>query len=170
MVLYMPKHAGTATSNVQNKHSAAETDGLKVVDPLEEQIMEEQMENKRSITMYIVYAVLVVLGVGTGYLLTRGSGSTALTPAETQGGKVAGVNDSKTFKDDAEGVLEAGGLDGEGTHKLIREGGPDKTAYLTSSIVDLDEFVGKKVKVWGQTMQAKKAGWLMDIGKIESLE
>jgi len=38
-----------------------------------------------------------------------------------------------------------------------------------SSIVDLDQFTNKKVKVWGQTMQAEKASWLMDIGKIELL-
>ena len=53
------------------------------------------------------------------------------------------------------GDFAKGGIDGEGTHKLIRDGGPSKTAYLTSSVIDLDQFVGKKVKIWGETRAAQ---------------
>lgn len=118
-----------------------------------------------------VYVLLIVLGVGTGYLLAgKGPGA----PSGSQGSvvktdKVVGSTDTKTFKDSAEGVIEAGGASGEGSHKLIREGGPSQTAYLVSSVVDLDEYAGKKVRVWGQTMAAKKVSWLMDVGKIELL-
>jgi len=35
---------------------------------------------------------------------------------------------------------------------------------LTSSVVDLDKFVGKKVEIYGQTNTAEKAGWLLDVG------
>lgn len=85
--------------------------------------------------------------------------------------KVVGSTDTKTFRDSAEGVLEEGGIDGEGTHHLVREEGrPDQNAYLTSSVVDLSEYVGKKIKVWGETFSAQKAGWLMDVGKVELLE
>lgn len=119
-----------------------------------------------------VYVLLIVLGVGTGYLLVRLRGGSPLTggsPTIIQTDTVAGSTDTKTFKDSAEGVLEAGGAGGEGSHKLIREGGPSQTAYLVSSVVDLDGYVGKKVRVWGQTMAAKKVSWLMDVGKIELL-
>ena len=121
-----------------------------------------------------VYITLVLLGVGTGFLLSR---STVTTNKETtqeskmvKTDKVEGVADTKNFKDSAEGTLEKGGINGEGTHKLVREGGPSQTAYLVSSVVDLDSYVGKKVKVWGETFAAQKAAWLMDVGKIEILE
>ncbi len=121
-----------------------------------------------------VYAVIVILGVTTGYFLSKSSivGNTASTSSSTlpSSDKAVGSTDTKTFKDSATGVIEAGGSSGEGTHKLIRDGGPSQTAYLMSSIVDLDEFVGKKVTVWGQTMTAKKVSWLMDVGKIETIK
>jgi len=66
--------------------------------------------------------------------------------------------------------LEAGGLDGEGTHHLIRPGGDSQTIYLTSSVVDLSLFVGRKVKVKGETFTPQNAGWFMDVGVITALE
>ena len=121
-----------------------------------------------------VYLTLVLLGVGTGYLLSRGPGlsqnKTADAPKMVKTDKMEGVTDTKNFKDSAEGTLEKGGINGEGTHKLVREGGPSQTAYLISSVIDLDSYAGKKVKVWGETFAAKKAAWLMDVGKIEILE
>ena len=135
--------------------------------------MEEQKPKVSAKVMLAVYGVLVLLGVGTGYLLSRSSvGNTKVgdnagfIKTET----VAGISDEKTFKDSAEGSLEKGGIDGEGTHKLVREGGESQTAYLVSSVVNLDEYVGKKVKVWGETFAAEKASWLMDVGKIEVLQ
>lgn len=120
-----------------------------------------------------VYSLLVLVGVGTGYLLSRSSVGTEAV--QESGGyikteTVAGISDEKTFKDSAEGTLEKGGIDGEGTHKLIREGGESQTAYLVSSVVNLDEYVGKRAKVWGETFAAQKASWLMDVGKIEILQ
>ncbi len=82
-------------------------------------------------------------------------------------GDVFGSGDSTTFSDFAEGYLEAGGIDGEGSHKLLRSGGPSQTVYLTSSVTDLDKLVGMDVKIWGETFKGQKAGWLMDVGKIE---
>lgn len=119
-----------------------------------------------------VYILLAAFGIGTGYLLSRNGGLTSVISPKTtvtKTDKVVGSSDVKTFKDSADGVIEKGGVDGEGTHKLIREGGPSQTAFLISSVVDLDEYVGKKVRVWGQTMAAQKAAWLMDVGKIELL-
>lgn len=138
----------------------------------QEEREEEEVMKKDKRIMFAAYAVVVVLGIGTGYLLAaRGGGSgLAATPTSVKTDKVEGISDTKTFKDSAEGVIEAGGVDGEGSHKLIREGGPSQTAYLVSSVIDLDEYVGKRVRVWGQTMAAKKVSWLMDVGKIERLE
>ncbi len=137
--------------------------------------MEEQSDKKMTRRVVgVVYAVLIVLGIATGYLLSKnsqlvgdGSGNTNIFGKTDQ---TIGSTDTKTFKDSAEGTLEKGGINGEGTHKLIRQGGESQTAYLVSSSVDLDVFVGKKVKVWGETFAAKKAAWLMDVGKVELLK
>lgn len=115
-----------------------------------------------------IYVILVLLGIGTGYLLTRTSGMGK--PGYVQTATEVGVNDNRTFRDSAEGVIEKDGVDGEGTHRLIREGGPSQTAYLISSVVDMDQYIGKKVRVWGETFAAEKVSWLMDVGKIELLE
>ncbi|MDP1721764.1 MAG: hypothetical protein Q8L37_00990 [Candidatus Gottesmanbacteria bacterium] len=125
-------------------------------------------------TAMVVYVLLIALGLGTGYLMTRNTKITNTQPNESSNmvktDKVEGVSDTKNFKDSAEGLMEKGGINGEGTHKLIRDGGPSQTAYLVSSVIDLDTYVGKKVKVWGETFAAKKASWLMDVGKVEILE
>ena len=122
----------------------------------------------------IVIVVIVVIGIGAGFFLTK-LHSKSLNP-ETVSSKgmvksatEVGTKDTKTFSDNATGTIEVGGLNGEGTHHLIRDGGPSKTAYLISSIVDLDQFVGKKVEVFGQTLKAQKAAWLMDVGRVKLL-
>lgn len=139
--------------------------------PVVHPLKEESGDGK---VFLLTIGIIVIIGAGifTGYLLSqrgvsnRGGGKATSSQAK----QVVGSEDTKTFRDSAEGVLEKGGLDGEGSHKLIRPGGESQTAYLTSSVVDLDQFVGKKVKVWGETFKAQKAGWLMDVGKIEVLE
>lgn len=124
---------------------------------------------KETAVIAAVYGALLLLGVATGYLVAqKGSvpvGKPAGAPIRSE--TVVGVQDASTFKDCATGVLQAGGIEGEGTHKLIREGGPSQTAYLFSSVIDLDQYVNLTVKVCGQTMAAKKASWLMDVGRLE---
>jgi hypothetical protein len=132
------------------------------------------------IPIIVIFLVIIILGVGSGYLLnsrlSAGStlslgGNNALqssVPASgLKVGDVIGNADEKTFKDKSTGVLEEGGINGEGSHRLLREGGPSQTVYLTSSVVDLDEFVGHKVTVWGETFAAQRAGWLMDVGRVK---
>ena len=92
----------------------------------------------------------------------------AITDAKK--GEEVGSTDTKTFKDEAEGTIEDGGVNGEGTHKLIRTGGASQTAALTSSVIDLDEFVGQKVHIWGESFGSTKAAWLMDVGRIKVIE
>ena len=127
------------------------------------------MKTNPKLVIRIVYVLLVVLGIGTGYLLSQ-KVPLAGKPGYVKTDKVIGATDAKTFRDSAEGIIEKDGVEGEGTHRLVREGGPSQTAFLVSSIIDLDEYVGKKVKVYGETFAAQKASWLMDVGKIELLE
>ncbi len=118
-------------------------------------------------------ALIILLGTGVGYLLFRVSppqvGGTS-TPAMIKTDKEVGSTDTKTFRDAATGVLKKDGLNGEGTHQLVRDGGPSQTVYLLSSVVDLDQFEGKKVEVWGETIKAQKVGWLMDVGRVKIIE
>ena len=114
--------------------------------------------------------LVILLGIGTGWLLSGarlGSRGTQDVPGSATGAKEAGLADEKTFRDSAEGTLEEGGIAGEGTHHLVRDGGPSQYVYLTSTVIDIQSFVGKKVTVWGETISARKAGWLMDVGKIK---
>lgn len=116
---------------------------------------------------FIGGAIIIIAGLVSGYFLSHSQ----LVPSNKSGmvdtNKVVGSTNTKIFKDSAEGVLEKGGIDGEGTHKLVRPGGDSQTVYLTSSVVDLNKFIGKKVKVWGETFAAQKAGWFMDVGRVE---
>ncbi|OGD08863.1 hypothetical protein A2397_00985 [Candidatus Amesbacteria bacterium RIFOXYB1_FULL_44_23] len=127
-------------------------------------------------TVYLALFAVVVVGVLSGFLLSKTSSPASTTNSSVAAGDVAtgknevGSTDTKTFRDTATGTLEAGGSNGKGTHKLIRPGGVSQTVYLVSSIVDLDEYVGKKVEVWGETLKAKEVGWLMDVGRLKILE
>jgi hypothetical protein len=127
------------------------------------------------------YKVLLVLagvgvatvGAGTGYLLSkdnRVSGVTTVNNQMVKSETEVGSTDTKTFRDTATGVIEKNGTNGVGTHKLIREGGPSQTIYMVSSVVDLDQFDGKKVEVWGETQKVAKASWFMDIGRVKIVE
>jgi len=116
--------------------------------------------------------VIALAGVGTGWLLSeKGRATSGLT--QTGGLKSlteAGVSDESVFPDKVEGVLREGGIEGEGTHHLDRGMGVEKDVYLTSTVIDLESFVDKKVEVWGETISGKQAGWLMDVGRIKVIE
>lgn len=115
----------------------------------------------------------ILLGVLSGYIVTKITikRSSPTSIVKTTKGTVikqtAGKKDKSTFKDHAQGLLKEGGIDGEGSFHLERPGGESQNVYLTSSTIDLSKYIGEKVIVWGQTFQAKKAGWLMDVGYIE---
>jgi hypothetical protein len=125
-----------------------------------------------------VIIILAIIGAGalSGYFLAnRKVGPVSIGSAGgaevAKGSKEVGVKDGN-FKDTAEGRLEVndGEVVAEGSHKLIRPGGQSQTAYLTSSIIDLNQFVGKCVQVWGETFAAQQAGWLMDVGRLKVLD
>ncbi len=133
---------------------------------------------KKKTYLLMLGSIAVVLGgIITGYFLSGGKANNTKVagPEETteiirNDGMEAGVKDTSTFPDEAEGILVKGGIEGEGTHHLDRGLGPEKMVYLTSTVIDLESFVDKKVKVWGETISGKHAGWLMDVGKIKTID
>jgi hypothetical protein len=131
-----------------------------------------QVEVKMSAVKFFIFiALVVVLGVVIGIVPSKLSKkSTTNGTTSSTSSKSVGVVDKKTFKDSVEGILREGGIDGEGNFHIERTGGDSQNAYLTSSTVDLSQFVGKKVKVWGQTFSGQTAGWLMDVGLVEVLK
>jgi len=119
---------------------------------------------------YLGFAIF--LGIFFGFILTKITFKTESKKSSEviYNKKNVGIFDKKTFKDQAEGTLREGGIDGEGNFHLERPGGKSQNVYLTSSTVDLYPFVGKKVRVYGQTFAGQKAGWLMDVGYVEVLK
>lgn len=152
-------------------------------------VIESQPPIKNNNTKTIII-IVVILGIISGFWVSRfwplsQSSSSNVISNITQGnitsadtlksesdlvvGKLYG-DTAKTFKDSATGTIEKGSVNGEGTHILNREGGKSQQAALTSSVIDLDLFVGKKVEVKGETNSSNKAGWLMDVGVIKILQ
>jgi len=125
----------------------------------------------------VLFIVVILVGIAVGYGVSRlggpsvtSSSSTSSSTAGISTGAIYGSNDLTTFKDTAQGVLQAGGIDGEGQYHLVRPGGDSQNVYLTSSLVDLSQFVGRTIKVWGQTQAAQHAGWLMDVGRVQVIK
>lgn len=146
----------------------------------EDHVMQPAKKSKLIPAMAIVG---ILLGLGTGFYVaqrqlllaggvkTMSGNAQELTSATTvKVGDIFGSADEKTFRDQAEGVLAAGGIDGEGSHHLERGDNKSQWVYVTSSVVDLDLLVGDKVTIWGETNQGKKAGWLMDVGRLKVQE
>ena len=140
-----------------------------------------KMKKQSLIPLIAIFLVVAVGGFYTGsWLKTRKPSSVPsadlkniqaeVPQAGAKVGDVFGSADEKSFKDQATGVLEKGGFNGEGTHTLEREGGKTQNAALTSSVIDLDLFIDKKVEVNGETNSSNKAGWLLDVGSIKILE
>jgi hypothetical protein len=167
------------TSGKGNNQSSGQTVKMAALD-LETTTERTPMTQRQKKMMFILGAVAIVAGIGTGYgawkLRTKTGGTSSPIASQQVAGEVVnngdvfGVTDDQTFKDSAEGYLEAGGTNGEGSHSLLRAGGPSQTVHLTSSITDLDKFIGMQIKVWGETFKGQKAGWLMDVGRVQVIE
>jgi len=125
----------------------------------------------------IILILIIAAGIFTGLVISSVTKSKKIT--QTQSIKEEDLSQeqqqsfAQTFRDEAEGTIEKNDkLDkyAQGTHMLVRPGGESQTAYLTSSVLDLDEYTGKKVKVFGETFGSSQVGWLMDVGKVEIIE
>lgn len=160
-----------------NLNSAVPSSTKTVSQPAKIENMSSDPKPFFSLPKIIGLVLALGLGLGAGYavkamapagVVPGSSSSGAVTKTTTDGaikeGDVIGSTDSN-FKDSVTGVLQKGGLDGEGSHKLLRPGGISQTVYLTSSVIDLDNLVGDQVTVWGETFKGTKAGWLMDVGR-----
>lgn len=118
-----------------------------------------------------ILIISITLGGLTGYILADKQSSQAKSTTTDKKVIKTAQEDTKTFRDFTEGTLKPRPSPKnpneyiEGTHLLEREGAPP--VALTSSVVDLTKFEGKKVKVFGETQKAIKEGWLMDVGKVE---
>ncbi|HSV95061.1 MAG TPA: hypothetical protein VLH94_03770 [Spirochaetia bacterium] len=141
-----------------------------------------KMKRKSFIPVIIVFLIVAVAGFYTGsWLKAKNSGTivsaeltgiqSAIPETGVKVGDIFGSPDEKSFKDPATGVIDKGGFNGEGSHKLVRAGGVSQTVYLTSSTIDLDLLIGHQVTIWGETFKGQKVGWLMDVGraKVEAL-
>lgn len=122
--------------------------------------------------LVIVLASSVVLGGVTGYVMASKPGGSGGVAQNLPGGQPKTASqDNRTFRDFAEGTIKPKPKPKdpnqytEGTHVLERDGQVPVT--LTSSVVDLSKYEGKKVKVHGETQKALQSGWLMDVGKVE---
>ncbi|NCN06570.1 MAG: hypothetical protein GW946_01855 [Candidatus Pacebacteria bacterium] len=149
------------------------------------QTLKRELPMKKRNMILGFYIAAILAGIATGYgsfQLYAGSSDSSTTKSNdtmvvskvagdnVKNGDVFGSTDANAFEDSATGFLEAGGINGEGSHKLLRPGGVSQTVYLTSSVTDLDKLVGMEVTVWGETFKAQKAGWLMDVGRVEVVE
>ncbi len=135
-------------------------------------------------SMFILFLLVIVAGITSGFAVnyftksgvTIGGGADsskkATAEASTEKCKdIMTADEKKTFKDDAEGTLKDGGHEsGEGSFHLERNKKDDsQTAYLTSDSVDLSPYVGKKVRIYGETFASQNVGWLINVGCVELL-
>lgn len=141
----------------------------------EERITRPIAITEKPMRLVLMIAVTaIILGILSGYILSTKNGGGKITSSLPSIGAAKNPgSDTRTFKDFAEGTIKAkppadASDYTEGTHVLVREGAVP--VALTSSVVDLSQYEGKKVKVYGETQKALKEGWLMDVGKVEEVK
>ncbi len=132
----------------------------------------------------IIIAIIVIFGITAGFWISRfWPTKTTVSLSDLESSETNSITDNtslkvgvlygetdKSFTDSATGTIVDGGLNGVGTHILKRDGGDSQTVALTSSTIDLNLFVGKKVQVTGQTNSSTKVAWFLDVGNIKILE
>ena len=153
---------------------------INLMNPLES----NSSNDKSKFIIAFAIALAVIAGLGSGFYYARHRLLLAGAGSGTQGGvvevgedgvkvgQVFGAQDESIFaaSEPAEGIVQPGGIGGEGSHHIERGANESQWVYITSTTIDLDKFVGTKVKVWGETVSGKKAGWLMDVGRLKVIE
>ena len=120
------------------------------------------MPKKNLLPTAVIFVIVIIAGFLTGSWLKSRSGfkgtenvpENIQTNIPTTGAKVGdtyGSTDEKAFRDKVLGVVDKGGVSGEGTHKLVRPGGASQTVCISSTTIDLDLLVGHQVTLWGET-------------------
>ncbi|HWA52081.1 MAG TPA: hypothetical protein VG895_03445 [Patescibacteria group bacterium] len=120
--------------------------------------------------------IIIIVGLAVGFLVSKKNAKTpnpntknsSVTVSPTE----AGITDVSKYDSNKmpTGILMTGGIKGEGTYHLDSGNGPQHMVYLNSITVDMSQFVGKKVKVWGDTLSAHYAPWLMDVVRIQVVQ
>lgn len=128
-------------------------------------------------SLFLFVSLPIVLGIFTGTFLAKNNiGWTQKIYYDETGkryqikvGEEFGKSDKKSGRDTAIGLLMASDNIKKGTHKLTR-GSEALNVYFTSSTLDLNQFIGYGVQIWGETFQRKDVGWYMDVVKIKILK
>lgn len=150
-------------------------DGKQVAPAANSPKLKTQEKDMKKATFFI-FAAVVALGLLTGGIVYAVQKPNIVSVNENTdvsklpAGTVFGSDDEKLFSNNTQGVLKAGGINGEGTHYLQRPGGESQNVYLTSSVIDLSELEGRTIKVWGKTYEAQTAGWFMDVGRAQIIK
>lgn len=120
----------------------------------------------------ILALVVIAAGITSGYFLSgiNASDSTSTGLPESENGNGTAEVDQSQFNETEEGILMEGGIEGEGTHHLDRGLGEQKYVYLTSTVLNLDKYVGKKIRVKGNAIAGQKAGYLMEVGSVTEIK
>jgi len=123
---------------------------------------------------FIILVILISAGILTGLVLSSRNKNKVIQQSAALDESKMNPQQKKAVqvvtRDSAEGTIQKNDQfekTAQGQWKLIRPGGDSQTAYLTSSFMDLDQYVGKKVKVYGETLGSDKVGWLMDVARVE---
>lgn len=157
----------TQTTNQDNSSSE------KITQPIEPSTSGNKLAK---IVPVLLIIIVVVIGIATGFVLSTKNKPSIAGKILLEGEGISPEiqeNLSQTFSDEAQGVLEKNTeLDryAQGPWILIRPGGDDQRAFLTSTVLDLDEYIGKEVKVFGETFGSSQVGWLLDVGKVEVID
>ncbi|MEA2056448.1 MAG: hypothetical protein U9O78_01885 [Patescibacteria group bacterium] len=171
------KNAVDVEKTLRHNQNSKPSTSLKQLN-LEEEEKSKDMKKAKPV-LIVICTVAVIAGSATGIGSYRLFNRSSAAQKEENGaiqqvagnkvkeGDIFGIQDDEAFKDHASGYLKAGGINGEGSHSLLRPGGESQTVYLTSSVTDLDKLVGMEIKIWGETFKGQKAGWLMDVGKVK---
>ncbi len=134
----------------------------------------KKFDIKKSWPLILGSFLVVAAGVGTAWMISGKVMGTVGSKVAAPGAKVtsseAGILAENVKYDTATGDLKEGGIGNEGTHHIERDNMPSHFVYLTSSVIDLQSFVGKKVEIWGETLASKKSPWLMDVAKIKIVD
>ena len=161
----------------ENQKSVEQVEKVPEKPSIMKQFPSSKIKGKGSSLLILGSIFVVLFGVGTGWFLSgTGAASKGEKPKVEEkktvdrGNGVIEIGEAGEEADEAEGTLKEGGVKGEGTHRLERDGGPSQTICLTSTMIDLQEFSEKKVKIWGETISPIECPWLMDVVKIKAIE
>ena len=117
--------------SVGDNHESSSASGMRTLNLGTEEKKDMKVNQKKIVA--IISFVAIAAGFGTGFGAFKLNTKTSVTESPQADQQIAGdeikvddvfgIKDDKTFDTAAEGYLVKGGIDGEGSHSLLREGG-----------------------------------------------